>query len=64
MIAVPKTTRGGKRRRHVPPALTLAQAEQARAARLAGASLKELMRTYRVSRSTLQRALFREGAYA
>ena len=47
---------GGKRRRHVLPALTTYQVNAIRAARAAGVGYKELMRWYSVSRETLSKA--------
>jgi len=54
---------GGRRRKHVPPALTVYQVKALRAARAAGASYKTLERWFLHSRYTLSRAVNGRGAY-
>ena len=49
--------RGGRRRRHVPPALSPAQVARARELRAQGVPYKVILREFNVSRETLSRAV-------
>lgn len=55
--------RGGRRRHHVPPALTAQQVAEVRKLRAEGMRYKHLMRIYPVSRDTLCNAVHGKDAY-
>lgn len=57
-------TRGGKRRRHVLPALTPQDVLTVRELRASGMRYKHLMRLYPVSRETLRCAIYGWKTYA
>ena len=54
---------GGRRHRHVPPALTTAQVQEAARMRAAGWSVMGLARRYGVHRDTMSQALNGRRAY-
>ncbi|PHM20920.1 MAG: hypothetical protein CK604_00470 [Curvibacter sp. PD_MW3] len=56
--------RGGRRRRHCPPALTPEQVRYAANELLAGHLIKHIAINLEVDRKTLHRALSGQGAYA
>ena len=55
---------GGKRRRHIPPALSWADVTMARALRAQGDGYKSLCRLFEVGRRTMHDVIHHRGAYA
>lgn len=56
-------SRGGKRHRHVPPALTVEQVRQVKQMRSVGWPCAGLARKFGVCRMTITRVLHGRGAY-